>query len=237
MKKVGIISQVRMTSTRLPGKVLLLVNNVPLLKYHTDRLRQSGYPVFLATTINPTDDVIAEFAITEDLGWYRGDENDVLSRYYETAKTNALEVIVRVTSDCPFIDGELIKQGVEQYLQKNDDRLYLSNTVIRSYPRGFDFEIFSFRLLEEAAEYAQDNFQREHVTPYIKEHAVPEHIVNPEDASNFRITVDTPEDFELIQLLMENFEAEKLNSQGIINLLRTHPELAQINAHIEQKKV
>ncbi len=142
MKKVGIVSQVRMTSTRLPGKVLLLVNNVPLLKYHTDRLRQSGFPIFLATTINPTDDVIAEFAINENLGWYRGDESHVLSRYYETAKTNGLEVIVRVTSDCPFVDGTLIKKTVDQYLQKNDDHLYLSNTVIRSYPRGLDFEIF-----------------------------------------------------------------------------------------------
>ncbi len=237
MKKVGIISQVRMTSTRLPGKVLLLIKNKPLLKYHTDRLRQSGYPVFLATTTNPPDDVIAEYAINENLGWYRGDENNVLSRYYETAKNNALDVIVRVTSDCPLVNGELLKKGVELYLQKDDESLYLSNTVIRSYPRGLDFEIFSFRLLEEAAQNAQNNFQREHVTPYMKEHAQLEHIIHPEDASNFRITVDTPEDFELIQVLIENFGADQLSIQGVIHLLRTHPELARINAHIEQKKV
>ncbi|RDC62012.1 cytidylyltransferase domain-containing protein [Adhaeribacter pallidiroseus] len=237
MKKVGIISQARMTSTRLPGKVLLLVKNVSLLKYHTDRLRQSGYPVFLATTVNPTDDVIAEFAITENLGWYRGDENHVLSRFYETAKNHGLEVIVRVTSDCPLVDGELIKQGVEEYLKINSESVYLSNTVIRSYPRGLDFEIFSFRLLAEAAKKAQGSFQQEHVTPYIKEQATLEHIVYPEDASNFRITVDTPEDFELIQILIENFAADQLGSKDLIRLLRNHPELTQINAHIEQKKI
>ncbi len=98
-------------------------------------------------------------------------------------------------------------------------------------------KFFSFRLLEEAAENAQTSFEREHVTPYIKDHATLEHIVYPEDAQNFRITVDTPEDFELAQVLIENFAADKLESRDLINLLRNHPELTRINAHIEQKKI
>ena len=236
MTKTGIISQVRMTSTRLPGKVLLPVQNQPLLKYHTDRLRQSGFPVLLATTINQTDDVIADFAKSENLAFYRGDENNVLSRYYQTALANQLDVIVRVTSDCPLVDGELVGKAIRQYLQNANDNIYLSNALMRTYPRGFDFEIFSFKLLKEAFENADTNFQLEHVTPYIKEHAQTEHIVYPEAASNFRITVDTPEDFELIKKLIEEHQADTLNHQEIITLLQNHPDLVKINAHIEQKK-
>ncbi|QNF35862.1 glycosyltransferase family protein [Adhaeribacter swui] len=226
-----------MTSTRLPGKVLLPVKEQPLLKYHTDRLRQSGYPVFLTTTTNATDEALVQFARMEGLDFYRGDENNVLSRYYETALAYNLDIIVRVTSDCPLIDGNLIKSGVQQYLQKADDRLYLSNTVVRTFPRGLDFEIFSFVLLQEAAKAATEAFQKEHVTPYIKTHASNADIINPVDASNFRITVDTPEDFDLVKVLIEKFAADKLGYTSIIHLLQNNPELAQINAHIEQKKI
>ncbi|QMU28978.1 glycosyltransferase family protein [Adhaeribacter radiodurans] len=225
-----------MTSTRLPGKVLLPVKNQPLLKYHTDRLKKNNFPIYLATTTNATDDVIAQFAEQEGVYCYRGNEDNVLSRYYETALENQLDVIVRVTSDCPLVDGDLIKTGVEKYLQWQNETIYLSNSIVRTFPRGFDFEIFSFQQLEEAFLKAETTFQKEHVTPYIKEHAQAEHVVYSEDASDLRITVDTPEDFQLIKILIEDFQADTLSYQEIIKLLRSHPELVKINAHIEQKK-
>ncbi len=236
MKKAGIISQVRMTSTRLPGKVLLPIGQQPLLKYHIHRLAQSGFPVILATTTNLTDDVIADFAKAENLPFYRGDENNVLSRYYFAVLDNQLDIIVRVTSDCPLIDGKLVGEAIEKYRQADNNNLYLSNAIERTFPRGFDFEIFSFTLLKEAFEKANTSFQLEHVTPYIKEHAQHQHILLPQDFSNFRITVDTPEDFELIKILIEKYEAAKLNHLEIIGVLQKHPELVKINAHIEQKK-
>ena len=121
---IGIITQARMTSTRLPGKVLKKVGNKTLLKYHIDRLKTSGYPIYIATTLNKTDDEIVNFAIHEGCSYYRGDEHNVLNRYYECAKENNLDVIVRDTSDCPLIDGSLIKKGIRQYSGLNDKNLY-----------------------------------------------------------------------------------------------------------------
>jgi spore coat polysaccharide biosynthesis protein SpsF len=239
--KTGIITQARMTSTRLPGKIMLEVKNKPLIKYHTDRLLQSGLPVFIATTENSTDDVVVSFAEKEQLSVFRGKEDDVLSRFYYCARENGLTTMVRVTSDCPLIDGGLIRQHVEAYLQRNNPYLYLSNTVTRSFPRGFDFEIFSFTMLEQAFCEAKKDFEREHVTPFFyKNPPAPltcEAIVTDTDHSHIRITVDTAEDFHLIRKLLVEHQAATLTWKEIVHIFEQHPELLAINSHIEQKKV
>src|ERR1017187_8832445 len=107
VKRIGIISQARMTSTRLPGKILLEAKGKPMLSYHIDRLKRSGLPIYIATTINKTDEPVVQFAKTHTIPFYRGSEDHVLSRYYECALENKLDVIIRVTSDCPLIDGNL----------------------------------------------------------------------------------------------------------------------------------
>lgn len=241
MKKVGIISQARMTSTRLPGKVLKEVNGLPLLKYHIDRLKESGYSLYIATTINQTDDSIVAFCENENIPFYRGSENHVLSRYYECAKEHQLDVIVRVTSDCPLIDGKELKHGVETFLEEDNEWLYLSNSLSQTYPRGFDFEVFSFQGLEQAFEQATTEAEIEHVTPYlyldkdarIKKMGYAYH----QNKSHYRITVDTPEDFELIRRLVVEHQAQHLNVDGIVAILDAHENLVAINAHIEQKKL
>lgn len=239
--KTAIITQARMTSTRLPGKIMLKVKNKPLIKYHTDRLSQSGLSVFIATTENSTDDVVVNFAEKEKLPVFRGKEDDVLSRFYDCARENGLSTVVRVTSDCPLIDGALIRKHVDAYLQRNNPYLYLSNAVERSFPRGFDFEIFSFTMLEKAFFEAKKDFEREHVTPFFyKNPPVPltcEAIVTDDDQSHIRITVDTPEDFQLIKKLLVEYRAEALTWKEIVHIFEQHPELLTINSHIEQKKV
>ncbi len=239
--KTGIISQARMTSTRLPEKVLKLIGGNPMLKYHTDRLKESGMPVFIATTVNKTDDPIVAFCQEENIPFYRGSENNVLSRYYECAKENKLDVIVRVTSDCPLVDGELIRKAWEDYKDSFKKYSYISNGVNRTYPRGFDFEIFSFAYLEEAYKKATLEMDLEHVTPYIHQNRNGNtdffHYINKEDKSSYRITVDTSDDFELIRQLIENHQAHHLHAHRIIKLLDKHPSLALINRHIEQKKL
>jgi spore coat polysaccharide biosynthesis protein SpsF len=241
VKKVGIISQARMTSTRLPGKVLLPVGGQPLLQYHVERLQASGFPVYLAITTNATDDPLVAFAEAHHLAYVRGDEHDVLSRYALCAREHALDVIVRVTSDCPLLDGELLGQSIREYLRADDARLYLSNVLERTFPRGFDFEIFSRELLEEAAEHATLLSDREHVTPYIHQnrsgHVRFRHVRRPHDASAYRLTVDTAEDFELIRRLVEEHGAAALPADQLLALLDQHPELVALNAHIEQKKI
>lgn len=230
-----------MTSTRLPGKVLLPVGDQPLLQYHVARVQQSGLPLYLATTTNATDDPLADFAATRHLPCTRGDEQDVLARYQQCAAINDLDIIVRVTSDCPLLDGQLIAENVQTYIHTDNSRLYLSNVLERTYPRGLDFEIFSRELLEEAFLHATLPADREHVTPYIHQNRSGrvqfQHVTRREDRSLYRLTVDTPEDFQLIQQLIEHYEAATLSTDALIQLLDQHPELVALNAHIEQKKL
>jgi spore coat polysaccharide biosynthesis protein SpsF len=239
--RVGIITQARTTSTRLPRKVLIEVGGRTLLDHHLDRLAASGLPVLVATTTNTTDDEIASIASGRGLAVHRGSESDVLSRFHECAVAHGLDVVVRVTSDCPLIDGELIASAVQEWLAADDPWLYLSNTLERSFPRGFDFEVFSAAALAEAHEQATEDPQREHVTPYLYANASGRmHLRNiawPEDKSAYRVTLDTPEDLELILTLIEEYDAAHLSCGEIIALLDAHPELVLLNRHVEQKKL
>ncbi|OFY63623.1 MAG: acylneuraminate cytidylyltransferase [Bacteroidetes bacterium RIFCSPLOWO2_02_FULL_36_8] len=241
IKRVGIITQARMTSTRLPGKILKRVKDISILKYHIDRLKWSELAVYVATTINDTDNPVIEFCLHENLPTFRGSENNVLSRYYECAKQNHLEIVIRVTSDCPLIDGHLIKKAYTYYLDHFQHNLYYSNCHQRTFPRGFDFEIFSFQLLEEAYQKAVMPSDLEHVTPYIHQNrngnVSIEHFTIESNASQYRITLDTPEDFELIKILIEKYGADKLNYDAIISLLEQHPELIAINTNVHQKTI
>ncbi|MDB5255829.1 MAG: acylneuraminate cytidylyltransferase, partial [Chitinophagaceae bacterium] len=149
--KVAIVTQARIGSTRLPSKVLLPVKGKTLLEYHYQRLLSSKLPVIVATTVRKEDDKIAAFCQERNIDFSRGSEDDVLSRYLECARVFELESIVRVTSDCPLIDGQMVAKAVAEYESFRNKRIYYSNTLERTFPRGFDMEIFSRELLEEAA--------------------------------------------------------------------------------------
>lgn len=230
-----------MTSTRLPGKAFKEILGKPLLGYHLDRLRMTGFRAIIATTTNSTDDCICEYAEKHRIPYYRGSESNVLSRYYGAASSFHVNPVVRVTSDCPLIDPELIRSSVKQYMQMNDPDLYISNGIERTFARGFDFEIFSFKALEESFNNAIDESDLEHVTPFIWKNKSGKtkffHIRQNVDHSQLRITVDTPEDFTLIRHLIENYHAAELSSAEIETILLAHPELVMINASVEQKKV
>jgi spore coat polysaccharide biosynthesis protein SpsF len=237
---IGIIIQARMGSTRLPAKIMLPVNGRPILGFQIDRLKKINIPLYIATTNKISDNTIEEFSRKNHLNFFRGDENNVLSRYFECASHFNLDVIIRVTSDCPLIDEELIKASVEEYINEGNLNLYYSNTIKRSFPRGFDFEIFSFELLSEAKKNAIDLIDLEHVTPFIWKNkggkTELKQLVAKTDNSVFRLTLDTKEDFMLLKLLIEEHRANELKGEEIIRIMQNHPELAKINAHIEQKK-
>ncbi|WP_017732989.1 cytidylyltransferase domain-containing protein [Nafulsella turpanensis] len=238
--KAGIITQARMTSTRLPAKILKEAGGRSLLAWHVERLQWSQLPVFIATTVNATDEPVVSFAAAANIPVFRGDEHNVLERFYGCAAQYELDIIVRVTSDCPLIDGYVIQQAVEQYRKENNPFLYLSNTQERTYPRGLDFEIFSRQMLEMAYGEADSIAEKEHVTPFFyKTHATDfrlKNIKRKSDASQLRITVDTAEDFELVKILIEQYHAQNLSAEELIHLLEQNPELLAINAHVEQKK-
>lgn len=242
--KVVIIDQARMASTRLPGKVLKPVLGKPLLEYQIERLRRAAraHEIVIATTTNPSDDVLVAFCRQRGVKVYRGSELDVLSRYYGAAKAFGADVVVRVTSDCPVIDPAVVDQVIGHYLDHRDEYDYVSNTQVRSFPRGMDAEVFSMEALELAYREGRLDYEREHVTPFLYRH--PERFrvgqwVFPENRGDERWTVDTPEDFELLRRIIEALYPGKpeFTLADILQLLDRHPDWRQINAHVNQKKL
>lgn len=242
--KVAAIIQARMGSTRLPGKILKTVNGKTLLEYQIERVKLaiSIDQIIIATTIKESEQPLVALCEKLGLDYYRGSEQDVLSRYYEAAKKYDVDVIVRLTSDCPIIDPVVIDTVVNHFLNNQSSVDYVSNTLERTYPRGLDTEVFSFAALNKASKEAVLPRDKEHVTAYF--YTNPDlfklqSVKNEHDYGSYRWTVDTEEDFELIQLLLnELYNSDELFLlEDVIKLLENHPEWNEINAHIEQKKL
>jgi spore coat polysaccharide biosynthesis protein SpsF len=241
--KTVIIVQARMTSTRLPGKVLKTVLGKPLLEYQIERLRRVKLAdaIVIATTTNPTDDPIVALCTSLSIPYYRGSEQDVLSRYYEAAQIHQADVIVRVTSDCPLIDPQVIDQVIQYYIDHQDQYDYVSNSLERTYPRGMDTEVFSFKVLQEIFLEAKALPDREHVTPFIYRHSERYRLAGIQyvkNCSHYRWTVDTQEDFELITRMIEAIypRTQNFTLSDCLSLVQNNPSWSTINAHIEQKK-
>ena len=236
---VTVITQARTTSTRLPGKVLLEAAGRTMLEHHLDRLAAAGLRVVVATTTNLTDDPVAEIAERIGVGVTRGSEHDVLGRFAQAVREHRPRTVVRVTSDCPLVDGRVVRAGVEAFLAAADPALYASNTLVRTYPRGLDFEVFSAAALLDADAHATDPVHREHVTPWLYTDPARPTLSLPwdRDASAYRLTLDTPDDLRLLRTLLEEYDAARLDAAGLVALLDAHPELVALNAHVEQKKL
>ncbi len=211
MRNVILITQARSGSTRLPGKVLLKVHGQELLKIHLDRIRKAKLvnEFVLATTTNTEDDVIQELCEKWGVRFSRGSEQDVLDRYYQAAKPYKPDYVVRVTSDCPLVDPEMIDAVVAFTLINDID--YGANILSEKFPDGQDVEVFKFSALEKAWNEAKLQSEREHVTPFIKKNSdynagnlftamdLPSKI----NYTGVRMTVDVPQDLELIRVLVE----------------------------------
>jgi spore coat polysaccharide biosynthesis protein SpsF len=241
---VVLISQARMTSTRLPGKVLKTVLGKSLLEYQIERLKRSSLSdvIVVATTTNATDVPIVTLCKHIGVHCYRGPEDDVLARFHGAAQQYHADVIVRVTADCPLIDPHIVDKVVRHYLNHAQEYDYISNSLIRSYPRGMDTEVFSMKALHEAFLEATAQSEREHVTPFIYQH--PDRyrvgsVKNSADWSNHRWTVDTADDFELIRRIIETLypDNREFNLEDVIDLIQLHPAWATINLHVKQKNI
>ncbi len=236
---IHLIIQARMNSSRLPGKVLKTVLGKTLLEYQIERLTRvtKADKIIIATTINPIDDAIVNLCDRLHIPTYRGSEADVLSRYAGAAQQFDSQTIVRITSDCPLIDPELIDQAIEFYQNNHFDYISTDESV---YPRGMDVEIFSRKMLELAHLNAQNLDEREHVTPYFYQNPDRFSIATYSEktqAANERLTVDTPEDFQLIQILLEALYPKnpKFKLEDILRCLTEYPEWNKINQHVQQK--
>jgi len=242
--KVAAIIQARMGSTRLPGKVLKKVLGKTLLEYQIERVKRAKTidEIIIATTTKESDDPIVQLCQQLSIPYYRGSEEDVLSRYYEAATKFNVDVVVRLTSDCPIIDPNVIDKVVEHYLENKDRYDYVSNTLTRTYPRGLDTEVMSYEVLKRAHEEAKELVYREHVTAYIYHH--PDqfrlcNVSNEKDESKHRWTVDTEEDFLLIKNILETLYPINplFTLEDVIQILRDKPKWIEINAHVQQKKL
>lgn len=241
MKVVAII-QARMGSTRLPGKVLLDLSGEPMLVRVVNRCRRATTvdQVIIATTTETRDEAIVDLCDSRGWACFRGSEDDVLDRYFQAARKHHAEVVVRITSDCPLIEPEIIDLTVREFLQ--DGTLdYVSNTLPpRTFPRGLDVEVMTFKALERAWQEDGNPAWREHVTPYIYHH--PEEfalrtVTNDHDYSHMRWTVDTPEDLAFARRVYDHFGHDRFSWREVIALLEEHPEWLEINRHIQQKEV
>lgn len=215
--KTILITQARTGSTRLPGKVLKEIGGKSLLQIHLDRLVncKNVSEIIVATTVNEEDNVIFDKAIEWGYSASRGSESDVLDRFYQAVKDKSADWIVRVTSDCPLIDPELVDDVIRFAQDNNTD--YCSNGFVENFPDGQDVEVFKFSALETAWKNAVLMSEREHVTPYIRNNSdfnngnlfKAINFACDSDFSKIRMTVDEQRDLDLVEILIYQLGKEK----------------------------
>ena len=214
-----------------------------MLSYQIERLRRVKHAqaIVVATTTSEPDNPIVQFCAAEGIKCTRGSENDVLARYYDAACQFEAGIIVRVTSDCPLIDPDLIDRAIMTFLGSNRPD-YLSNMLEPTWPYGMSVEVVSATALADANRESRDPSEREHVTPFIywrpERYQLASLTMTP-NWSHHRWTVDTPEDFELMTRILETLYARKadFNMEDVLSLLKEHPDWVHINTHVQQKSV
>lgn len=256
--RVVAIIQGRMSSTRLPGKILAEIAGRPMLQHVYERAcrAKSLSHVLFATSTDPSDNPAAEFCARHAIPFVRGSLHDVLDRYYQAARMADADVIVRITADCPLIDPQLIDDAVTALQTGGYD--FVCNRLPppwhRTYPIGLDVEVCTFAALERAWKEADQPYQREHVMPYLYEGSLlAAHSPSleaglsprgfrvallhaPADYGHYRWTVDTAEDLEFVRRVFSSFPGRNdFSWQEVLEMVQAHPEWMMINAHVRHK--
>lgn len=242
-ERIVAIIQARMASTRLPGKVMMLLAGKPMIYHVIERV--SRVPeideVVVATSTQEHESLLVNYVKSIGVPIFRGPEEDVLERYYLAARAYRSDIVVRITADCPLISPRVSSEVVRTFLAcRSCD--YVSNTLQRTFPRGLDTEVVRFSALEQAYNEADMASEREHVTPYIWSRPGKFRIqqyIGEIDLSALRWTVDTPEDFAFAQRVFEALytKTPSFDLKEVLSLLKRHPEWLRINAEVHQKGV
>ncbi len=236
MKIVAIV-QARMSSSRLPGKVLADIAGQSMLHRVIERVRRIPglSEVVVATTLASEDEAIVKECDRIGAPFFRGSENDVLDRYYGACRQHEAEAVVRITSDCPLIDPMESRKVIDAFLAQAAD--LAANDIKTTFPLGLGTEVVAREALHLAWSHATKPYERQHVTPYIYEHPEQFHLVSVESPSNhgnLRWTVDTPPDLEFVRAVYARLSGS-FCWQDVFSLLEREPDLIEINRHIRQK--
>jgi len=235
------ILQARVSSTRLPGKVLEDILGEPMIFRQIERALRSGRieGLMVATSSDVSDDPLADLCRRKGIECFRGDLDDVLDRFYHAALQCGPDHIVRITGDCPLLDPEVMDGVIEKHIEGNYD--YTSNTAPATFPDGLDVEVFRFSALVDAWREARLPSEREHVTPYIRNN--PDryrmgNLLNGEDLSSLRWTVDERRDLDFVRRVYEYLYPEKpaFGMKDVLNLLKQKPKLMEINSGISRNE-
>ncbi|MGE5370813.1 MAG: cytidylyltransferase domain-containing protein [Solirubrobacterales bacterium] len=241
-QKIVATIEARMTSSRLPGKVLMDLAGKPSLQQIVERLKRSRYldDVVVATTVNATDDPIVELCREIGCTYYRGSEEDVLLRVLKAAKSAKADIIVEITGDCPVIDWRHVDYLIEMFYSGTYD--YAANIIERTFPRGFDTQVFPVAVLDRVNQLTDDQQDHEHVSLYIYHHPETFRLVNwtaPPDLHHpeMEITLDTLEDYRLIQAIYDELYPGNpdFSAGDVVGLLLRKPELLEIISNVRRK--
>ena len=235
---IGCIIQARMSSSRLPGKVLKKINGeVPMLKFQLDQLKHSKYieKIVVATTNMKEDDEIVNFCKANNVEYFRGESENVLDRYYQCAKKFSFSIILRIPSDKPLIDPEIVDDIVGKFDLEYHD--YVSNFLTLSYPSGTEVEVLSSKTLESVWKKAKLPSELEHVTRYIHTHQNEFNLLSIEyskDLSKIGWAVDRIEDLELVNEIVSKIKKRPILMNDILELFGKEPSLAEINKNVNR---
>ena len=239
---IGIIIQARMNSTRLPGKVLMKLDELTVLDYVINQIKSTTRydKMIIATTNYSDDDKIIDHLTNNDVEIFRGESENVLDRYYQCAKKYNFPIIVRITSDNPLIDPEIVDQVIESFKISNCD--YMSTEYPKTFPLGFAVEVFTFRSLEMAWNEAKLPSEREHVTPYIWGRPNLFNLYNYKNSIDFsylRWTIDTYLDLKMAKRIYRELylENKMFYFEDIIRIIKKRQDIVRINSNIKQKLV
>jgi spore coat polysaccharide biosynthesis protein SpsF len=241
-KKVVATIEARMTSTRLPGKVMMPLAGRPVMAHMIERHRRSKYTdeVVVATTSKPTDDPVVALCEEMQCPYFRGSEEDVFQRMVQAAAAHQAEIQVQGMADSPLVDWRMVDQCIEMLEANNAD--CVENETIETFPLGFDMRVFRFAALQRAEQTDTEPGYREHAGLSVRQKRDQFKVIDWQAEGEMRwpelrLTLDTPEDYQLISAVFDEFYAKNpdFSAQEVVHFLKQHPELVAINSSVKQK--
>jgi len=236
MEKIIAVIQARMSSTRLPDKVLADIEGKPLIWHIFNRLQKisSISEVVISTTNKSTDKPLIEFAKKENIAYFAGSENDIIDRIYKTGEKFSCDVLVKINADCPLIDIKLIENGINLFISSKNKPDLVTNCVEETFPEGMQYSIFNFSIIKKIWLTLKESFWREYFYRFMLENKNDFSIINiknEQDLSKLRWTVDYQEDLEFVKKIYNKLYTKNqfFGMNEIINVLKENPEIAKIN--------